>query len=249
MWRSLDVMRKLSVGGALLIAMSLVGSASANAPKPKQLDAKTRPSTIGPIELIDSQCSSATHASGGSTVATSKTCLYLYGMEQLSELDVLNDYSVAWLQTNIQGMGGWCATSVKNRISIEGEISVVDQTPADGTGAPTGRKITPSVTITAGGLAPEPGTVYQSFRLYPDKMKSDVQAVDTDTTTATLSWTGKQSKKLGFASGLAYSWNLLDGPPSGIEYGISNFELERCEPASGGSGPSTVTGGSQPLSF
>ena len=246
-WRSLDVMRKLPVLGALLIAVSLVGSASANAPKSTQLDAKTRPNTTGPIELVDSQCSTGTHSSGGSTVATSKTCLYLYGMEQFSELDVRNDYGVAWLQTNLQGVGGWCVSSVKNRISVEGEINVVDQTPADTTGTPSGKKVTPSVTISA-GLAPTPASVSQSFKLYPDKMKSDVQAADSDTTTATLSWAGKQSKKLAFATGVAYSWDLLDGPPSRIEYGLSNFELERCEPGPAHN-PSTAPGGPQLLSF
>jgi hypothetical protein len=79
------------------------------------------------------------------------------------------------------------------------------------------------IVVDADGTADRNGVIQNHFRLYPERIKPNV-----DGRAMTLNWKGNTRRTLGFALGVEVSWNSDDGFPERSPRGTAVSSLAAC---------------------
>jgi hypothetical protein len=207
---------KTAVAVAILGALLFPTDASA------QLQARENPNKSGPLVRDGGRCDRDRARSGGELAAVSKSCSDVYSFNPLRENKPNRDYGAVWLQVTVETMPGWCARATEMEIRVPRGVRIEDRTPSfkrveepDRTRA--------RIVVDADGTADRNGVIQNHFRLYPQRIKPNV-----DGRSMTLDWKGNTRRTLGFALGVEISWNSDDGFPDRSPRGTAVSALESC---------------------
>jgi hypothetical protein len=208
---------RAAVAIAVLGALLLPTDASA-----AQLNASEDPTKKGPLAKDGGECDRDRARSGGELAARSKSCSDVYSFNPLFEDKERRDYGAVWLQANVDTEPGWCARSTTMEIKVPRGVRIEGRTP------PYKRvedpeRVRARIVVDAGGTADQNGVLKNTFRLYPRRLKPDV-----DGRTLTVNWKGNTPKKLGFALGVEISWNADDGFPQASPRSSVTSSLDSC---------------------
>lgn len=172
-----------------------------------QLEARDRPTATGPLTYEGRRCTSVDRLRIRSElVAVGRSCIFLYRFSPTAEVDVVRDYGVAWVQTQLDARNGWCATSIRSRVTLPNDTEGHAHSTARHTTSKP-RAIRPRLVADAGGAALSDGSLRQRMKLHPRRMRGLVSA---DGRTFTVTWSGRTARPLAFALGLEFSAQAAD---------------------------------------
>ena len=204
----------------LLVCLAVLGGSPAYAAK--QLDADDRPATEGPFYAEpDQQCDEQTLKSAGKPVIKVAFCIFFYGFDWLSELDVNHDYGVVWAQATFDALPGYCTSELSFYVEMPEGTMLYERTPRKAVATKRTIPLNVDVSATAGGNAIEDGRISQDFRLLPGKMTPTGSEEEPKVGVA---WKGRTPHKLAFATGAEISWPFLSAPPQ-IRLGADTIRL------------------------
>lgn len=183
---------------AIVVVVSVLLASPAAA---AQLEASDRPQASGPLAYEGKSCRKHSLRAAGQLLATTRTCLFLYSFSPLSELDALRDYGAAWVQTEVDPRGDWCATALGSAVFLPEETEGHAHAPKAKKVGMT-RRVTTKLVVDAEGQALSDGVLRQSYRLHPKRITT---ATSDGGRTFTVTWKGRTSKTLAFALGLEFS--------------------------------------------
>lgn len=199
----------------------MLGGSAAHA-APRQLRATDQPAFEGPFyDPPDEQCDKQALESDGRRVIEVEFCIFFFQFDPLWELDLYNDYGVAWAQATFDALPGYCTSQLSFYIEMPDGTLLYERAPRKPV---TVRKKTPmtvEVNATAGGTALQNGLVSQDFQLLPGKLSPTGTAEEPRVGVA---WKGRSPAKLAFATGAEISWSWLSGPPL-IRLGADSIRL------------------------
>lgn len=204
------VSSRLLATALLATLMSVATPAAAD----QQLRSAARPRAEGPLAFEGRSCGVQRVRASGTTVAVGRSCLFLYTFSASAELDPLRDYGVAWVQTELDPMNGWCATAVGTGIFLPDRLRGHARAPA-GHDARSPRPVTTVLRVDAEGSALSDASVRQGFVLHPRRLRSSLSR---GRRTLVVAWEGRTDRPLAFAAGLAFSG---DATASVLGRGIS----------------------------
>ena len=186
-----------------------------------QIKASKAPQVSGPLSLADEkECLADKATYQGTTIARMNLCVWLYEFDEKMETDLTRTYGVAWVQTTVDAMNGWCATKVESNIKLPSGVKRHAYAPARKLSTKKRRRTTVKLTATANGNALDNGTVSQSFDLFP---KTWTPSLANQGKTIRANWVGGESSKLAFAMGAEISWEFLSAPS--IRGGLGNMRF------------------------
>lgn len=198
-------MRK--VLAALLVCLSVLAGPPAHAAK--QLKANEYPTTEGPLQLAAEECDEQKLKANGKAVVAVEFCIFFYSFNPLLEIDIYNDYGVAWAQATFDALPGMCASEVGFYIEVSSGTQIYERAPAAPMSAKKATPVTVEVPALAGGNAVQPGLISQEFRLLPGRMSP---TGTTDEAQVGVAWKGRSPEKLAFATGAEIAWPTLESP-------------------------------------
>ena len=205
----------------LLLCLAVLGSSAAHA-GPRQLRADDEPTFEGPFYLSpDQQCDEQTLKSNGKPVIEVAFCIFFFEFDPLWELDLYQDYGVAWAQATFDALPGYCTSQLSFYIELPDGTILYERAPQKAVTATKRTPLTVEVNATAGGSALQPGRVSQDLQLLPGKMSPTGTAEEPQVGVA---WKGRSPAKLAFATGAEISWSWLSGPPL-IRLGADTIRL------------------------
>lgn len=202
-------MRK--VLAALLVCLAVLAGPPAHAAK--QLDANDPPALQGPLEAAGEQCDEQTLKSNGKPVIDVEFCIFFFQFNSLFELDLSNDYGVAWAQATFDALPGLCTSEVSFYIEVSPGTQIYGRLPQEPVKARKPASIAVELAAPANGNAIQPGLVSQEFRLLPGKM---TPTATEEEARVGVSWNGRASGKLAFATGAEIGWPTLESPEMSI---------------------------------
>lgn len=191
-----------------------------------QTKAHDRPHKTGPLALTDQKCARRDQDRGGRRIAAVISCLRFYRMNPSAESNPKRDYGILWLQSNVDAMAGWCATTVTSEITVPPQTNVNASAPARAIHASRTKHATTKVTSDGGGTASRPGSISQGFTMYPNMEQTSFRTTNAGRV-FTLKWSGSTAHKLGLVSGVAISWRTSVGPPKSITFRVGRYTFEK----------------------
>lgn len=205
----------------MLVCLATLGGPAAHAAQ--QLSADDPPTAEGNFYEPDQQCDDQTLKSNGKPVIKVAFCIYFFGFDPLWELDLNNDYGVAWAQATFDALPGYCTSELSFYIEIPegGGYQMHARVPGE---TITTRSTTSTLVhlgATAAENAIQPGSVSQALELLPGKLTPTGKAGEPR---VGVSWKGRTGAKLAFATGAEVSWNWLSAPPE-IRLGADTIKL------------------------
>ncbi|MFN2588265.1 MAG: hypothetical protein ABR613_09135 [Actinomycetota bacterium] len=198
-------MRK--VLAALLVCLAVLGGSPAHAAR--QLNARQHPTVSGPLTLAGEECDEQTLKAGGKPVIDVAFCIFFYQFNPLFELDLGNDYGVAWAQATFDALPGLCTSQVAFYIEVSSGTRIYERTPPEAVRTKKPGPAAVELVATANASSIRDGLVAQEFRLLPGRMAPS--AVEEDTRVG-VSWKGRSRAKLAFATGAEIGWPALESP-------------------------------------
>jgi hypothetical protein len=208
---------RAAVGIAILGAMLVPTDASA------QLHANDNPTKRGPLVRDGGRCDrDRARTAGGSLVATSKSCSDVYSFNPTREDKNRRNYGAVWLQGSVDTEPGWCSRHVVMEVHVPRGVRIEDRTPGF-TQVNDPERVRARLVVDADGTADPNGVIKNHFRLYPNRIKPNV-----DRREMTLDWRGDTGHTLGFAMGVEISWNANDGFPNRSPRGSLATSLQHC---------------------
>lgn len=202
---------------AAVVSVLLAASAPLIAPEASaaQLNASEEPNISGPLDLAEKECEFDTRETkGGDLVATVKSCVYFYFFDDSEEEDDANDYGVAWFQSNVNAVKGWCALSFRSQVPVPSGSTLTALQPRGVKNINAPAKFTTNLKVDVEGAATENGRVKKNSKLYPEKLRSRVLQQGSK---VRYSWTGSSTKRLGFAFGFELAWDAGTSPNLQLE--------------------------------
>jgi hypothetical protein len=212
MQRSLRTVAIAAILGALLLPTD----ASA------QLDAKENPRKTGPLAKDGGQCKRDVARSGSQVAAVSKSCSDVYSFNPERESKQNRDYGAVWLQSSVDTKPGWCTTETVMTLRVPRGVRIEDRTPSFKR-TDDGQRVRARIVVDADGTAEKNGVVKNHFRLFPNRLKPNV-----DGRTLTVDWKGNTGRTLGFAMGVEVSWNSDEGFPNRSPRGAVVSAIRSC---------------------
>jgi hypothetical protein len=204
------------------VCLATLGGPAAHAAQ--QLSADDPPNVEGDFYAEpDQRCDKQTLKSGGKPVIEVAFCIFFFSFDPLFEIDLDEDYGVAWAQATFDALPGYCTKELSFYIEIpDGEgYEIYSRAPTEPV---TTRATTPALVelfATAGNYAIEPGRVSQELQLLPGKM---TPAGKPGEPRVGIAWKGRSPAKLAFATGAEVSWPWLSEPPA-IRLGTDTIRL------------------------
>ena len=179
------------------------------APALGQPPATKDPRVTGPLYLAGMSCGDEKLKHEGEMLAKVASCIRLYEYDSLSEVDPTVTYGIAWVQTTVDPVNGWCATKVRSEVLLPNNVSRYSHAPT--------RKMTPngreSVTVNLRSDAQKfglsQGIVRQTIDVYPDSIESSFVR---DGRVFRTQWRGEESRELAFVSAVEIGWQMLEAP-------------------------------------
>lgn len=206
----------------MLVCLATLGGSPAHAAR--QLSADDPPTVEGNFYGDpDQRCDKQTLRSGGKAVIKVDFCIYFFAFDPLFEIDLDEDYGVAWAQATFDALPGYCTSELSFYIEIPDEpgYAIHARTPTEPV---TTKSTTPAVVellATAAGQALGGGRVSQDLQLLPGKI---TPTGDDDEPRVGIAWKGRSPAKLAFATGAEVSWPWLSPPPE-IRLGADTIRL------------------------
>lgn len=213
-------MRK--VLAVLLVCLATLGGPAAHAKQ--QLSADDPPTVEGNFYGDpDQRCDEQTLKSGGKAVIKVEFCIFFFAFDPLFEIDLDEDYGVAWAQATFDALPGYCTTELSFYIAIpeEGGYTIHGRTPAEPVTTRSAKPAVVELLANAGGQAVGGGRVSQELQLLPGKM---TPTGNEDELQVGVAWKGRSPAKLAFATGAEVSWPWLSPPPA-IRLGADTIRL------------------------
>lgn len=196
--------------GRTALAISLVWSALlVAAPALSQPPAAKDPRVTGPLYLVGMSCGDNKLKHEGDTLAAVESCIRLYEYDTLSETDVVNTYGVAWVQTSVNPVGGWCATQVETEVVLPGTVTTHATAPKKGVSPRKRDTVSVKITSSAGGAGIQDASIRQNLDVYPKSLQPEVAKNGRIVRT---NWRGRESSNLAFVAAAEISWQMLDSP-------------------------------------
>src|SRR5918992_2749523 len=119
-----------SRSGCLLPLLVLGSLAPTPASAAQQLDAFDRPRVFGPLTLDTRKCGRReTTSVEGNIVASAKSCLHFYLLDESAEANPRRNYGIVWVQTNVNARRNWCTTSARSAIDVPREARLHAHSP------------------------------------------------------------------------------------------------------------------------
>jgi hypothetical protein len=178
----------------------------------RQMDARDFPRVSGPLTLATKECDRKALRAGGSLAAVVKSCLRFYRFNPARETNPSRNYGAIWLQTNVDGRNGWCATVVKSDIRIpDRSVALARRPRSNRTARPRGHRT--FLPVDANDNATSNAFITRWFRFYPRSMRG--MMLNEGRKFRTL-WYGSAGRKLAFASGVEISWRRSAGQPQSV---------------------------------
>lgn len=176
---------------------------------------RDKPATSGPLNSSDDSYTGkpcardAVATERGKVVATLVRCWAFYRFEPGAETDDDRDYGVWWIQSSQRAEEGWClrqaSASLTMPFDFEATASVAKfKTPR------RERRVPVKLIAPAGGHAPFPGEVRNSFTVFPGSLTG---AWSPETHTFEISWQGGTKRKVALAGGIEGYWPTGGAPP------------------------------------
>ena len=184
---------------ALLIAAPALG----------QPPATDEPNVNGPLHLAGMSCGHNKLKHEGKALAKVHSCVRLYEFDSVMETDVTRTFGVAWVQTNIDPLNGWCATKARAEVILPDTVSQHARVPIRQIDSNKRDRVKVKLTARADGFAIQNATIAQSIDVYPDSL--DAKIADGGRIVRT-EWKGEESDELAFVSAAEISWQVLDTP-------------------------------------
>ena len=193
-----------SLGAALVALALLAQGASAD-----QTSARDEPTVYGPLELVASGCGGGPVRHDGRVIARVASCVRLYQFDDVMETDPLTTYGVAWVQATVDAMRGWCTTRANTEILLPEGVPEHGRAPARRIAVRKTKPLRIRLPADADNYALVPAWVRQRVTAYKGVITPSSAR---DGRLLRLTWKGRQSKKLAFASGVEISWDYFSGP-------------------------------------
>jgi hypothetical protein len=179
------------------------------APAHGQPGAGDDPRVTGPLYLVGSSCGDDRLTHEGETLAKVQSCIRLYEFDTIWETDATRTFGVAWLQSTVKPMNGWCATKVSNDVVLPETVSRHGRAPAKETSTKKPDRVRVKLIADADHNAIEVGTIAQSFDMYPVSLEPSLANRGQ---TIRTTWKGQESDELAFVTGTEVSWQVLQTP-------------------------------------
>jgi hypothetical protein len=190
-----------------LVCLAVLAGAPAHAAR--QLDARDEPATQGPLELAGQECDDQTLKSDGKPVVKVSFCIFFYQFNSLFELDLSNDYGVAWAQATFDAMPGLCTSKLSFYVEVSPGTQIFGRTPTGPARAKKAGRISAEIPVSANANALQGGSVSQEFLMLPGKMApTDLE----EASRVGVSWTGRSPNKVAFVTGAEIGWPALETP-------------------------------------
>ncbi|MDQ4124994.1 MAG: hypothetical protein M3134_05270 [Actinomycetota bacterium] len=213
-------MRK--VLAVLLVCLATLGGPAAHAAQ--QLSADDPPTVEGNFYGDpDQSCDQQTLRSNGKPVIKVAFCIFFFAYDPLFEVDLDEDYGVAWAQATFDALPGYCTSELSFYIEFPGDegYTIHGRTPAEPVTTRTATATVVELLATAGGQAVGGGRVSQELQLLRGKM---TPTGNEDEPRVGVAWKGRSPAKLAFATGAEVSWPWLSPPPE-IRLGADTIRL------------------------
>lgn len=193
-----------------------------------QLDARDEPTVTGPLKTSAKQCRDSVQKFKRKIVAKGTICLWILERDPGSEPDQDLNHGILWAQSSVWTASDWCTTKVHTNIWVPPGLAIGATAPVP---AVIGEKTDATVTLesqgpgNSGDKKAEPASVSASMVLYPGEVtrpspsEPEVDGSDPAPTRVRLTWIGRQTKKVAFASGVEVSWPGEETTPP-VKYGI-----------------------------
>jgi hypothetical protein len=197
---------------SLLLAATTFVAPEASA---AQLNASENPNVSGPLDLAEKECEfDRRETETGDLVANVKSCVYFYFFDDSEEEDDASDYGVAWFQSNVNPVKGWCTLRFRSQVPVPSGSTLTALQPRGVKKINAPAKFTTNLKVDAEGAATENGRVKKNAKLYPEKVRSRVLQQGSK---VRFSWTGSSPKRLGFAFGFELAWDAGTSPNLQLE--------------------------------
>jgi hypothetical protein len=201
-----------------LVASFVIAGAPAHAGQTK---ASKNPKVTGPLALTDSACGDKRIMHEGKPLAQVESCVFLYEFDTLMETDVTQTYGVAWVQTTVDPLNGWCVTSADSELLLPSSVERHGRTPTKAMSTSKRKRVNVGLDVTAGANALEYAYIGQGFDLYPKSLSASLA---NGGRTVRTSWKGSESSTLFSALGAEISWPVLSSPGR-IRGGLGNMNF------------------------
>ncbi|MGH2755554.1 MAG: hypothetical protein ACRDLB_14140, partial [Actinomycetota bacterium] len=185
-------------------------------------DASDPPRTSGPLIGSPFGCEDAGDAEPGETVMQS--CSWSYDLVP-AESNAGEDFSVYWMQLEIDPGKGWCARDVFFELTAPSDGRIVSAVPAEGGKQIRNRASVTRLAVDAEGAAPVPGSVEQDVVLPKGRTKVSVSEEG-----YSYRWRGNSSDKIVVAIGIQMSHRRLPPAPIYSQAGATGFGISSCDP-------------------
>jgi hypothetical protein len=165
-----------------------------------QLGASRRPYLDGELEQLASNCRRSVARSGTVSAGVARRCNLLFALSPAAEEDAGRNYYVVWMQAEATPSRGWCATRAETRLALPTGARVVSVAAPRARVLKQTRLLRTTLSVSAAGLAFEPGFVEQSAFYRPGTLRlrrsrSEVRLV----------WQGRSRQAVAFAVGAQIS--------------------------------------------
>jgi hypothetical protein len=215
------VLRSRWRGVLPLLVLGLL--ASAPAAVARQTDAFDKPSVTGPLIFDSRNCGRhKTRNNLEDVVAVAKSCIRFYVFDPRKESNVGRDFGVIWLQTNVNGRKGYCASSVRSDIAIPGRARLLSSKPTFKRATRPRAARTRIVADAAEGAVTN-ATIKRGFVMHPRNLRGRLRQQGSVFRSV---WYGLSRNKLAFVSAVEISWSAVDGPPKQVSSRLV-YELRR----------------------
>lgn len=167
--------------------------------------AKTNPSTSGPLEELDRECSVVNDSDSG---GRARFCVYRWYMQPLAETDLENDYGIIWVQADVIP-GRRCVTSAQLSINLVGGHEALGRVPGKSRETRRRTGMTSELISDAdGNLLPihEPGRVSQRWELQPSGLNRVRLRDFSFVKIGEWRWSGRRKGIVSLVGGIAVRW-------------------------------------------
>lgn len=213
----------------LVAVISLLVSGVPSA-SPTQMGAGDKPQKWGELALSAQKCGRRVEKKEGSdqVIGVGRSCLYFYQFDPADETDASNDHGIVWVQTTFDARNGYCARKVHSDVVLPAGVAHYSFVPAKPLETRQREAVTVKLLTNAQDQSSQKGVVRQEFILYPSTATAGVKQLKNDRNRFRLTWSGSSQRKLGFASGIQVSWDVVTGPPSEFNFGVSYAIADAC---------------------
>lgn len=209
--------------GRLALAIWLVVSALLiAAPAHGQPPASDDPRVTGPLYLVGKSCGGDRLTHEGEPLAKVHSCIRLYEFDMVWETDATRTFGVAWVQSTVKPLNGWCATKVSTEVALPDTVSRHGRAPARDISTKTADRVRVKLVADADHQAIQQGTIDQTFDMYPSSLKPTLA---NNGQTVRTTWKGQESDELAFVTGAEISWQVLQTPE--IRGGLGQMSFQK----------------------